>query len=291
MLVSSEVQSKKNTLAFNRRKIRNSIVFYALISVFTILWLIPVFMVVITALKSESEFVTGGLLSLPHHIAWGNFIQAWTEGDMGLYMRNSLVISVIKVPLGIFIEALAAFALTRMRFRWEHPFFIFLFIGLMVPIQVTLVPLSLLANKFHLINSYFYLIVMYIAFGLSFGIVVLRGFFRQIPREIDEAAKIDGCSDFRIFWNIILPLSKPAIATLVILDFLATWNEFLLAQTFLTSNSRLTIPAGLLHFTTQYSANYTLMMAGVLLSIIPVGIVYLVFQKYFVSGMGGAVKQ
>lgn len=261
-----------------------------LLSCAAFVWLVPLFYVLIAALKSQSDFATSSFLSVPKHLEWSNFGQAWTVGQMGIYMRNSLIICVIKVPLGIILESLAAFVLTRMDFKWSKSVFLFLFVGMIVPFQMTLVPLSIMGNALHLINTYFFLILMYLAFGLPFGVLVMRGFMRQIPKELDEAAKIDGCTDLRIYWNVILPICRPAIAALVILDFLATWNEFLLAQTFITNQSRLTLPAGLLQFTSQYSTNYTLMMAGVILSVIPVFLVYMIFQRYFVSGLQGAYR-
>ncbi|SIT09624.1 carbohydrate ABC transporter permease [Alicyclobacillus vulcanalis] len=263
---------------------------YGLLSCAAFIWIIPLFYVFIAAMKSQSDFVTSPFLSLPRRVEWSNFSQAWTVGQLGIYMRNSLLICVIKVPLGILLESLAAFVLTRMDFRWSKLVFLFIFVGMIVPFQMTLVPLSIMGNELHLINTYFFLILMYLAFGLPFGVLVMRGFMRQIPKELDEAAKMDGCSDLRIYWNIILPICRPAVAALVILDFLATWNEFLLAQTFITNQDRLTLPAGLLQFTSQYSTNYTLMMAGVILSVIPVFVVYMAFQKYFVSGLQGAYR-
>lgn len=264
--------------------------FYVVVTVIAFVWIVPVIFIIFTALKSQHDLNTGGLFTFPHRIQWSNFTQAWTIGEMSTYMRNSIIICLIKVPAGILVESLAAFALSRLQFRGRQGIFIFLLMGMSIPMQVTLIPLSLMLTKLHLINTYFALIIMYIAFGLPFGVLVLRGFFRQIPRELDESAKIDGCSVFGVYWRIIMPLAMPAIATLVILDFLATWNEFLLAETFLTSDNLRTVPAGLLNFATQYTSNQTLESAGVLLSIVPVVIVYLMFQKYFVSGLGGAVK-
>jgi raffinose/stachyose/melibiose transport system permease protein len=161
---------------------------------------------------------------------------------------------------------------------------------MMIPIQATLVPLNIFLNKTHLVSTYPGIFLIYVGFGIPFGILILRGFFRTIPKEIDEAALIDGCGDMGKFIRIILPLSMPAIATLVIFDFMATWNEFLLAQIFITQDSMKTITTGLMSFRGERSTDYTLLNAGVLISIVPTLAVYLAFQKYFVSGLAGSVK-
>lgn len=268
----------------------SKVLFYVFISLLAFLWLVPVFVLVFTALKSPGDLYSGSLFSLPTKYQWGNFIKAWHQGNLGMYMRNSLLISIIKVPLGIFIAALAAFGLTRMNFKWEKPLYIFIILGMTIPFQACLVPLVIMLKKLHLLNSYVGLTILYLGFGIPFAVLVLYGFFKGIPTELDEAARIDGCSDFRLFSRIILPLALPAISALFILDFLATWNEFLLAQIFLVSDHLKTVPTGIMAFRGQYSTNYTLMMAGVLLSVLPVLIVYIVFQKHFVKGFGGAIK-
>lgn len=265
--------------------------FYVFITTFAFIWLIPVFFLTVTALKSPADlFGSASLFSLPSQFQWGNFLDAWTEGEMGMYMKNSLLISVIKVPLGIFIAALAAFGLTRLNFKFEKPMYMFFILGMTIPFQACLVPLVMMFTKAGLMNTYTGLIILYIGFGIPFAILILTGFFKGIPMELDEAARMDGCTDFKLFLKVILPVSMPALSTLIILDFLATWNEFLLAQIFLSSDTMKTVTTGILAFSGEYSTNYPLMMSGVLLSVLPVLIVYIIFQKHFVNGFSGAVK-
>lgn len=266
------------------------VAFYASLIVFSLCFLTPVILIVLTALKSPQDLLTNPTYAMPAKIMWSNFADAWTKGQLGVYMKNSAFISLIKVPLGIFIASMVAFALTRLDLKGSDGLFIFFLVGMMIPVQVALVPLNVGLTKLGLINTYTGIIIIYLGFGLSFCILVLRGFFRTIPRELDDAARIDGCSTFGVFWRILLPLSLPAIASLFILDFLYTWNEFLLAQIFLTDDSMRTVPTGLMNFKGRFSTDYTLMSAGVLMSVIPILVVYLLFQKYFVSGLGGSVK-
>lgn len=270
-----------------KRKLANGLLYAALI-ILAVIFVLPIVFVAFTALKSNADLNANSFYSLPEQLVWSNFADAWNR--IRKYMANSLFISIVKVPLGILVNALAAFALTRLRFRWATGLFIFFLIGMMVPMQATLVPLNMLLNALGLNNTYPGIFFVYLGFGIPFGILVLRGFMLAIPRELDEAAVIDGCGELGKFFRIIVPLAMPAVATLFILDFLATWNEFLLAQIFITKESMQPITAGLLTFQGQHSTNYTLLNAGVLLSIIPVMVVYVFFQKYLISGMVGAVK-
>jgi len=275
-----------------RRRVRiRTIVFYAVLGVFAVIWLLPVIFVIFTALKNPAQLATsGGMFSFPHPLDWQNLADAWSIGNIGLYMRNSVVITTIKVPAGIVVESLAAFAFARMRFRFSTPVFIFILVGMVLPVQAALIPLNSLLTQFNLLNNFASLIVIYIGFGVPFGVLVLRGYFRTIPLELDEAALMDGCSYLGLYWRIIMPLAMPAIAALIIFDSLFTWNEFLLAQLFLTDGAMRTVSAGLLAFTSQYTTNYTLLNAGIVLTMLPVIGVYLVFQRYFVSGLAGAIK-
>ena len=205
-------------------------------------------------------------------------------------MVNGLIICVLKVPLGIFVEALAAFAMTRLNVRRKTAIFVFFLVGMMLPMQSALVPINVVFSKLKLLNTYFGLFYVYVGFGISYGILILRGFFRGIPKEIDEAATLDGCSKWQLLWRIILPIAKPAVATLVITDFLATWNEYLLASVIINDNTKKTVPVGLMTFVGEHGTDYGFLCAGVLMSVVPVLTVYLIFQRNFVEGMSGAVK-
>lgn len=264
---------------------------YLLLLALAMIWVVPLFTLVATALKSKSDFYSGiSLFQLPENPAWSNFVNALTKGRLLRYMKNDLIICCLKVPLGIFVEAMAAYALTRFDIKHSTGIFIFFLIGMMLPFQIALVPISIVYNKLNLTNTYFGLFYVYIGFGISFGILILRGFMLGIPRDIDEAAYIDGASKWQIFYKIILPISKPAVATLLITDFLSTWNEYLLATVIINDNKYKTVPVGLMTFVGEHGTDYGYLCAGVLVSVIPVMIVYLLFQRYFVEGMAGAVK-
>jgi raffinose/stachyose/melibiose transport system permease protein len=265
---------------------------YIILLLLTLVWITPVYTLIATAIKSKQDFFNNmGLFQMPKRIAWSNFSNAFIKGGLLRYMANDLLICILKVPLGIFIEALAAFALARLEIKHKTGIFIFFIIGIMLPFQTALVPINVIFSRIGLLNTYVGLFYVYVGFGISYGILVLRGFFRTIPKEIDEAARIDGCSKFRLFWNIIMPIAKPAVATLVITDFLATWNEYLLAMVIINDNAKKTVPVGLMTFVGEHGTDYGYLCAGVLISLLPVLAVYLIFQRHFVEGMAGAVKQ
>ncbi len=272
-------------------KVGRRLLLYAVLSFLVVLWIVPIFTLIATAIKGKQEFYSGkSLFSFPEQIAWSNFTKAITEGRLLLYMKNDLIISGLKVPIGIFIEALAAFALTRLNIKHKTGIFLFFLVGMMLPFQAALVPINVAFSRLNLLNTYFGLFYVYVGFGISYGILILRGFFRAIPREIDEAASIDGCNKWQLFSHIILPMSKPAIATLVITDFLATWNEYLLASVIINDNKMKTVPVGIMAFVGEHGTNYGYLCAGILIAVIPVLVVYLIFQRYFVEGLAGAVK-
>lgn len=266
-------------------------IFYFVLVVLAIVWVIPIFTLIATALKSKKDFMSGmSLFALPPQIAWSNFSNSITQGRLLTYMKNDLIVSFLKVPLGIFVGSLAAFALTRLNVKHRVGWFIFFLIGMMLPMQTALVPINYIFSKLNLLNTYFGLFYVYVGFGLSYCILIMRGFMLSIPRDLDEAAYIDGCNKWQLFIHVIFPVSKPAIATLFITDFLATWNEYLLASVIINDNKMKTVPVGIMTFVGEHGTDYGYLCAGVLLAVVPVMIVYLVFQRYFVEGLAGAVK-
>lgn len=273
------------------KKTVSRVVFYCVLILLALVWIVPIFTLVATALKSKKDFMSGlSLFAMPEKIAWDNFSKSITQGRLLLYMKNDLIVSFLKVPLGIFVGSLCAFALTRLNIRHRTGWFIFFLIGMMLPMQTALVPINYIYSKLNLLNTYFGLFYVYVGFGLSYCILIMRGFMLGIPKDIDEAAYIDGCNKWQLFIKVIFPISKPAIATLFITDFLATWNEYLLASVIINDNKMKTIPVGLMTFVGEHGTDYGYLCAGVLIAVVPVMIVYLVFQRYFVEGLSGAVK-
>lgn len=262
----------------------------SLLLLLAVVWLMPFVTVVLSSIRSQGDLISSGVFSIPKEIRWENFAEAWQAGGFTTYFGNSLLLIAVKVPLGLLIASMAAYPLAKMRFPGSGWIFIFFLVGLAVPVQVTLQPLLIMMKSIGLAGSIWALIPPYLAFGLPFQIFVMRGFFRLLPTELIEAARVDGASEATIFFRIMLPLSLPPLATLFIIDALATWNEFLMALVLISSNASRTVPIGLMQFQGQHSAQYTLLMAGVLISIVPVLLIFLVLQRYFVAGLAGGVK-
>ena len=257
----------------------------------SLVWLLPFVTVVLSSVRGQGDLLARGIFSWPSDFRWGNFGKAWQTGGFSTYFGNSLLIILIKVPLGIVISALAAFPLAKMRFHGDIALFVIFLLGIAVPVQVTLQPLLVMMKHLGIAGSLFALIPPYVAFGLPFQIFVLRGFFRQIPTELLESARIDGASELRVFRTIMLPLSLPALAALAIIDMLSTWNEFIIALVLISNHDSRTVPVGLLQFQGEYSTQYTLLMAGIVISIVPVLAIFLILQRYFIGGLtAGAVK-
>jgi raffinose/stachyose/melibiose transport system permease protein len=255
-------------------------------------WILPFVFIVFTSLKSEAEIYGGGAFLPPTAWEWHNYAAAWTTGGFGTAFFNSLVISLIKVPLGILFSAMAAYAIVQVKVSGRKLIFVLFLLGTMVPFQVLLAPLFSLVNQMHLINTYVGVILPYIAFGVPYQIFILRGYFRELPGELSEAALLGGASHFTIFWRIFLPISLPVLAALFILDFVATWNEFAMALVLLQDSGKWTLPLGLMAFQGQFSSAYGPLNAATVMTVLPATLVYLIFQRYFVGGLTmGAVKE
>jgi raffinose/stachyose/melibiose transport system permease protein len=269
-----------------------NLLLYLLLGFLAVVWLLPFLIIPLTAVKSMGDLISNGIFSWPEAFVFSNFERAWNIGNFSTYFRNSLILILFKVPLGIVIASLAAYPLAKMKFRGNNVLFIFFLFGLAIPIHVTLTPLLVMMKQLGIQGTLPALIPPYVVFGLPFQIFVMRGFFRTVPSELLEAARLDGASELGNFWRILMPLSAPALATLFIIDALATWNELLIALVLISANEQRTVPVGLLQFQGQFSSQYTQLMAGVLISITPILLLYIFLQRYMVSGLtAGALKE
>lgn len=256
-----------------------------------IIWLTPMYMMFLTSVKSTADVTRLPTWVFPTQWEWSNYPAAVEAGNLWVTGLNSTIVSVIKVPLGLFVAALAGYALARLRYKHTKLVLGIFAVGSMVPIQVGLGPLFNQMLRLGLLDSIWGLLLPYLAFGIPYQIFMLYGFFSAIPNEIEESAALDGASTFRQFWQICIPLVKPALAALFVLDFVATWNEYAMATTLLQSSSNWTIPVAVQSFSGQHSTEYGELNAFILMSAIPVLIVYLIFQRYFVNGaFSGSIK-
>ncbi|MFV0358437.1 carbohydrate ABC transporter permease [Tropicimonas sp.] len=267
------------------------LVLWIALVIFAAIWIAPCVFIVFTSLKSVSEVMSSGAFSPPADPLPQNYVSAWDRGGFSRAFFNSALVSVVKVPLGLALSAVAAYALARMRNRYNKGLFLFFLFGTMIPFQVMLAPLFTLVNSFGLIDTYVGLLLPYLAFGVPFQVFILHSFFRAVPKEMSEAALIDGATHFTTFRRIFLPVMVPILAALFIIDFVSTWNEFAMALVIMQDKSMWTLPLGLMSFQGQFSNDYGQLNAAIVITVLPAVIVYLIFQRYFVSGLAaGAVK-
>ena len=257
-----------------------------------VVWIAPFVFIVFTSFKGNSTVMGSSAFAPPTSLEWSNYSGAWARGRFSTTVFNSAVITFVKVPLGLMISAMAAYALSRIRLVAGRAIFLLVLFGTMLPFQVMLAPLFTLVNSFGLINTKVGIILPYLAFGVPYQVFILHGFFSEVPKELSEAALVDGASHFTIFRRIFLPISLPVLAALLILDFVATWNEFAMALVILQDNSTWTLPLGLMSFQSQFQSDYGQLNAAIVMTVLPATIVYLIFQRYFVSGLtSGAIKE
>lgn len=273
------------------RRRRRALAGTVVLLVLAILWASPVLILITTAVKTTADFASSGPISLPRSLSFANFKSAWSVGQFGVAFRNSGLITLVKVPVGILLSALLSYALAKLRIHFRATLTFFMILGLTVPIFIAAVPIFTMLRQIHLIDSIWGLLPPYLAFGLPFEVLILTAFFRRIPQELIEAARIDGASELRIFLRVVLPLSLPVLVTVAILDAVATWNELVMALILLTSPGHRTVPLSLLNFQGQFTTNFTALSAGILIALLPILVAYGLMQRWIVSGLlAGAIK-
>ncbi len=264
-----------------------TVVILALLAVVTIY---PLYFVLITSVKSNQAFYTSFWWPTTR-MQWQNYLFAWERAYMGIYLKNSLFVSAISVLLISAISLMAAYGFSKLRFRGSEIVFTLLLATLMVPREVTIIPQFILARDLNLLNSYTGLVVVYVAMQLVISTYIMKNFFHQVPDELIEAARIDGCSEAKILWRVIVPISRPVIGTVVIINFVAVWGEFLWALITTTDVTKRTLPIGLFMFQDQHGTDWGPFTAGVSMALIPVIVVYFAFQRQFIRGLAaGAIK-
>lgn len=252
--------------------------------------LVPMLWVLVSSFKDNNQIFAASF-GLPQVWHFENYARAWIVGNIGACFLNSGLVAVVSVLGILYIAAMAAYVLARYRFRLNFALYSYFLMGLMIPWASNLLPLFLTLKALQVYDTLWALILPYVSFELPFAIFILTGFMKTIPSELEEAALIDGGSRWVVFIRVILPLSKPALATVAVLTFLDVWNEYLFALVFLNNPAKFTLPLGLAAFQTARVAQYGVIMAGIIISVIPVLILYGLLQKQVIKGMtAGALK-
>lgn len=263
---------------------------YGVLITFLIICIVPFFWVWSTSLKTMREIAMSPL-GPPLNPRWGNYPAAWVQGRFGKYFRNSVVVAIPIVVGGISLSCLAGYGLARFQLRGGAVIFYTFLLGLMVPFQSLMIPLYYTLKDLGLIGTYWAMIVPSIALGLPFGIFFMRAFFQGLPQELADAAKIDGCKEFAVFWRVMLPLAMPGISTLAVFQFMGAWNSFLLPLIYMQKEELRPLVLGLMFFRSRYTQDYPLTMAGATIVMLPIMIIYVIFQRSFIQGLtAGALK-
>ncbi|OIJ13858.1 sugar ABC transporter permease [Anaerobacillus arseniciselenatis] len=283
---SDVVKTESNT----SRKIGYALL-YLILGIIAVFQVYPLIWLVKFSLKSNREVFSESPFALPTEPRWENYTTAWTQGNIGLYFFNSVWITVVAVVLTVLFASLVTFAITRMNWKFNKLTLGLFMIGLMIPIHSTLIPLFSFFLSINLIDNPIAIILTYTAFNLPLTIMILLGFYYTLPREIEEAAVIDGCSINRIFFQITLPMTMPVISTTAIINMIYNWNEFVFINTFIRSDHYRTLTVGIQSFIGQYATDWGAIGATLVISILPILIAFFFLSNKIVEGIAaGAVK-
>ena len=261
------------------------LIFWMFINLFPVYWMFTF------SLKNNAEIFGENVVGLPKHWIWSNYTSALSTGHMAKYFLNSTIVAVSTILITLGVALMATFALTRLIWKQRRNLNKFFMLGLTIPIHASIVPVYVTLSRLHLLNTYWALIIPYSAFSLSMAILVCTGFMNEIPRELDESACIDGCNIWGVFFKIIVPLMKPAVATVGIYTFLQCWNELMFANIFISKTALKTLPVGVQALSGQYTTDWGPIGAALVLATFPTLIVYVFLSKKIQdSFIAGAVK-
>jgi ABC-type glycerol-3-phosphate transport system permease component len=250
----------------------------------SVLFLLPFFWMVTTALKEPAQVFAYPIQWIPRPVVWRNFVDAWTVIPFTTFFKNTVVITVLSILGETLSSGLSAFAFARIPFRGRDALFIVVLATMMLPPQVTLIPTFIIFAKLKWVNTFVPLILP-CYFSRPFFVFLLRQFFLTVPNDIEDAACVDGCGRFRMWWNIFVPLARPAFATVMIFSFINHWNDFFEPLIYLNSKSRMTMTLGLSLLRDAYSTQWHWMMAIAVLMVLPCLVLFFAFQRYFVQGI------
>lgn len=282
-------KAKQGTVSDTKGKIISAII-YVFLSILALIYILPLVWVVITSLKDDKVLMISPW-AMPEKLMIDNYTFAWTAGNLGTAMINSFIVCTVTLLLSMLFGAMAAYSIAILRWKLSQLTLTYFLIGMMIPVHCVLIPLFVQFSKLKLNNTLIGIIIPYITFSLPITIYILVGFFEGIPKELFEAACIDGCSVYKMFTHVAIPLGKTGFMVTGLMSFVANWNELLLAMVFISNEAKKTLPVSLTKFVGPYNTNYCQMFAAIMIAVIPTIIVYCLFANNIVDGLtAGAVK-
>lgn len=281
--------TKKNSAERTKKNI-TYILLYTFLIILALVYLLPLVWIVVTSLKDDAVLFISPF-AMPEKLMIENYTFAWTAGYLGKATLNSAFVCIITLLLSMIVGTMAAFGIGRMRWKLSGLCMTYFMIGMMIPVHCVLIPLFTRFSKVGLTNNLVGIIIPYLTFSLPITIYIMKGFFESLPNELFESACIDGCSVYKMFTTIGVPLSKTGLFVTGLMTFVANWNELLLAMVFISDDTKKTLPVSLSKFVGPYNTNYSQMFAAIVIAIIPTVVVYCCFSNQIVDGLtAGAVK-
>lgn len=272
------------------KKLDRWITFYIPVGMMIFFTMLPIYWTLNTALKPEGDIIKTPLQYIPHNPTLENFVMAWTNVGFATYFKNSLLVAVFTVLAVLVLATLSGYALARYKFKGKRPFLLLLLSTQFIPRAMLIIPLFIIFKNLGLISNPLSLIIIYTTVELPFTAILMNGFIKGVPRELEEAAMIDGCNRLQAIRHVIFPLLLPGIVATSVFTFIYTWNEFLLALMLTNQQAKFTLPVGLSYMLGEFNINYGALAAGSVIALIPAILLFAYAQKHLVNGLGGAVK-
>ena len=270
---------------------KGTLVVQIIMTLAAVLFIAPLFIILNYSFKGKRELYLSSPLALPESLNFDNYAAAFKKLDLGTTFVNTLFYTVTSVLILALLCGMTAWAIARCSRKFFKFAYIYFIVGILIPYQALFLPIYMIGFRLNLTNTRHGIIFMYVATGVSFGVFLMNSFMSTVPLELEEAARIDGCSVFRTYFSVVLPLLKPAMATLVIMQSFQIWNDYLLASLYVSKKQLKTLTVAIQSLFSAQSSDYTTAMAAIVISVLPIAVLFLSLQKYFIKGMTvGAVK-
>ena len=270
---------------------KGTLVMQIIMTIAALLFIAPLFIILNYSFKGKRELYLSSPLALPESLNFDNYAAAFKKLDLGTTFVNTLFYTAVSVLILALLCGMTAWAIARCHRKFFKFAYIYFIVGILIPYQALFLPIYMIGYRLNLTNTRHGIIFMYVATGVSFGVFLMNSFMSTVPLELEEAARIDGCSVFRTYFSVVLPLLKPAMATLVIMQAFQIWNDYLLASLYVSKKQLKTLTVAIQSLFSAQSSDYTTAMAAIVISVLPIAVLFLSLQKYFIKGMTvGAVK-
>lgn len=284
-------QKKDKEFVPSRSYTKGTLAVQIIMTLAAVLFIAPLFIILNYSFKGKRELYLSSPLALPENLNFDNYAAAFKKLDLGTTFVNTLFYTVTSVLILALLCGMTAWAIARCGRKFFKFAYVYFIVGILIPYQALFLPIYMIGFRLNLTNTRHGIIFMYVATGVSFGVFLMNSFMSTVPLELEEAARIDGCSVFRTYFSVVLPLLKPAMATLIIMQSFQIWNDYLLASLYVSKKQLKTLTVAIQSLFSAQSSDYTTAMAAIVISVLPIAILFLSLQKYFIKGMTvGAVK-